>query len=101
MSIMSHTGGSMTLNRWFVVLVSTVGLIGCADSTAPVQPDQLTARWAGREWTGNAAVWVSQSSGADTLMFYANGPIASTPLTPWWDGRGASATNAISVKIPF
>jgi len=64
----------MTLNRWFAVLVSTVGLAGCSDAVAP-NPDksQFTARWAGMEWVGEASAGIVSRPGiGETLTVWAH-----------------------------
>jgi hypothetical protein len=88
-------GGIMTLNRWFVVLVSTGALAGCKDTVAPVKTDLLTARWAGASWVGEASATIVRGGPAgDTLYFFADGPIKGGPSQLFAD-------NEITARVLF
>ena len=85
----------MTLNRWSVVLASTVALIACDNPTAPPGIDRLNARWAGRDWVGTASAELTRGGiSGDTLYLFSRGPLNSDPAA-------LVAENHIVAKVAF
>src|SRR3954462_9366291 len=77
---LQSAGGMMNLTRWFVVLVSTATLAACSDGLAPVEPNRLTAQWAGKPWVGGSSAGILRGTAGDTLYIWADGPIGKADL---------------------
>jgi hypothetical protein len=74
---------------------SIVGLLvatGCGDGSSPREDDHFIGRWAGAPWAGDAeAIFVSGTSGTDTLYIFGIRPIVPDPYPE----------EILRVRVPF